>query len=261
MTGPEPEIDVMRPGHLFASMRGLTLSALIAGGLSLSITHASEAFAQVTTSDASLDALPQPDKAAPPHKAHSAHSHHSDVSHSAKNAGKKSSTAPDKQAATASTPAHKAPAATIPAAPPPVPELTPPPQVEIHPFPMPADPAIVDKAEGAVIDIPGGTRITFAADSADLNAATHAAVVKFADSLKSDPSARAILDISASGSANDESRPRRLALMRGLAARAILMNAGIPSTRIYVRVGSPVEKPSPETPADRVDMRLSDALP
>lgn len=166
---------------------------------------------------------------------------------------------------TAAAPAHPVtppPAATIPLAPPPPPVLTPPPiPVELHPFPMPPDPAPVKDAVGEVRPIVGGLRITFAPDSDHLNQDTKNAVLAFAKMLKEQPDIRGLVDITASGVPNDPSRPRRMSLSRGLAIRAVLMNAGIPSTRIYIRVIGLPGKTGIETPADRADMRRSDEVP
>lgn len=154
---------------------------------------------------------------------------------------------------------HAPPAATIPQAPPPVPVLTPPPvQVEIHPFPMPADPVAVKDAVGTVRPIEGGLRLTFAPDKADLNTETRNGVLAFARMLKENPDVHGLVDVTASGVPNDPSRPRRVALQRGLAVRAVLMNDGIPSTRIYVRVIGLPDKTGILTPADRADLRRSD---
>ncbi|GEN60214.1 OmpA family protein, partial [Acetobacter nitrogenifigens] len=158
-------------------------------------------------------------------------------------------------------PGKPPPPPTIPPAPPPIPILTPPPTpVDLHPFPNPADPPAVKDAQGAATPIDGGVRITFAAKSFDLNAETRDAVLAFVKALQEKPDSRALIDAIGSGAPNDPSRPRRMALQRGLAVRAVLMNAGVPSTRIYVRVLPALASPSPE-PADRVDIRRSDAVP
>lgn len=162
----------------------------------------------------------------------------------------------------AAKPAKPPPAATIPAAPPPPPVLTPlviP--VELHPFPIPPDPQPSKDAKGDVVPISGGLRVTFGADSDQLNQETKNGILAFANMLKEHPDVRALVDVTASGVPNDLSRPRRMSLSRGLVIRAVLMNAGIPSTRIYVRVIGLPNKTGIETPADRADIRRSDEAP
>ncbi|WP_291367025.1 hypothetical protein [Acetobacter sp. UBA5411] len=165
-------------------------------------------------------------------------------------------------APSAAKPSKPPPAATIPAAPPPPPVLTPiviP--VELHPFPIPPDPQPSKDAKGDVLPISGGLRVTFGADSAQLNPETKNGILAFAKMLKEHPDVRALVDVTASGVPNDLSRPRRMSLSRGLVIRAVLMNAGIPSTRIYVRVIGLPNKTGIETPADRADIRRSDEAP
>ncbi|MCP1269609.1 OmpA family protein [Acetobacter cerevisiae] len=160
------------------------------------------------------------------------------------------------------TPAHPPVPATIPLAPPPVPQLTPaPPDVELHPFPMPAQPAIDEKATGTVFTIPGGVRVTFAAGAATLNPETHQALLGFAQSLADKPHVRALIDAYSSGAVDDPSLPRRMSLSRGLAARSVLMNSGIPSTRIYLRVIGLPKTPADHGGQDYIDIYQSDAVP
>jgi hypothetical protein len=63
------------------------------------------------------------------------------------------------------------------------------------------------------------------------------------------------LDAHAPGSPEDQSTPRRLSLARGLAVRSILINAGIPSTRIYVHALGTIRLG--KTEPDRVDVTLT----
>lgn len=173
-----------------------------------------------------------------------------------------SSTAAPASNAKPAAPTHPAVPATIPLAPPPVPQLTPaPPDVELHPFPMPAQPAIDEKATGTVSTIPGGVRVTFAAGAATLNPETHQALLGFAQSLADKPHVRALIDAYSSGAVDDPSLPRRMSLSRGLAARSVLMNSGIPSTRIYLRVIGLPKTPVPNGGQDYIDIYQSDAVP
>lgn len=133
--------------------------------------------------------------------------------------------------------------------------------MEVHPFPIPAQPAIDEKAVGAVSTIPGGIRLTFAAGAATLNPATHQALLAFGQSLSEKPHVRALIDAYSSGAVDDPSMPRRMALSRGLAARSVLMNGGIPSTRIYLRVIGLPKAPAPNGGQDYIDIYQSDAVP
>ncbi|MGO3518821.1 MAG: hypothetical protein ACTINM_10095 [Acetobacter cibinongensis] len=265
------------------SLSSQALAALCA----LILLPAATAHAQVLTNSQALDSLggapaaqpkPQEDKpvqAAPPqHKAPPAVKKESE---SAKKSGpvKSKATATPAQPKVAATPekpataskappAHTPPAATIPPAPPPVPKLTePPPDIELHPFPVPPQPTVDLKAVGEVQPLPNGVRITFAAGSADLNPTTHQAILGFGQRLSDKPHVRAMIDAYSSGMADDPSLPRRMALSRGLAARSVLMNGGIPSTRIYLRIiGIPKgQAAKPDTAQDHIDIYQSDAAP
>ncbi|MFT8783833.1 MAG: OmpA family protein, partial [Acetobacter syzygii] len=145
---------------------------------------------------------------------------------------------------------------------PPVPQLTPAPSdVEVHPFPIPPQPAVQVQAQGVVTAIPGGIRLTFAPGSADLNPETHQAILTFGQNLAYKPHVRALINAYSSGAADDPSLPRRMSLARGLAARSVLMNGGIPSTRIYVRVIGVPKDAKPGVPEDHIDIYQSDAEP
>ncbi|WP_374196889.1 OmpA family protein, partial [Acetobacter sp. P1H12_c] len=128
-------------------------------------------------------------------------------------------------------------------------------------FPMPAQPAIDEKATGTVSTIPGGVRITFAAGAATLNPETHQALLAFGQALSEKPHVRALIDAYSSGAVDDPSMPRRMALSRGLAARSVLMNGGIASTRIYLRVIGLPKAPAANGGQDYIDIYQSDAVP
>ncbi|MCQ8240882.1 OmpA family protein [Rhizosaccharibacter radicis] len=205
------------------------------------------AAAQITTNQGALDSLgggKAPAKGA---------THHALAKRKTPNKGAHPAAA-RKPAGHAAAPARPAPSPTIPAAPPPPPVLGPAPvQVPTHAPPPPPPVPVVQSATGSVESLPTGTRIGFGSGSADLNPATMKALGDFADSLKADPTKRAEIEAYGSGAPDDPSTPRRVALSRGLNARAVLINAGIPSTRIYVRaIGLPHDGGS----ADRVDLRL-----
>jgi outer membrane protein OmpA-like peptidoglycan-associated protein len=216
------------------------------------------AVAQVTTNQGALDALGPSShaKAAASHARTSRPATHPSGRHVQTHASSRKPAHPPAQPpATGPRP----PAATIPAAPPPppvfrVPVIT----VPLHPPAPPPPVPVVQTAIGTVTPIDGGTRIGFGGGSSDLNPATMQALHDFATRLKATPDSRAILDAAAVGTSDDPSTPRRLALSRGLAARAVLINDGIPSTRIYVRMA-----PNAAAGSDHVDLRTeaNDAAP
>jgi flagellar motor protein MotB len=105
-----------------------------------------------------------------------------------------------------------------------------------------------------VLHVPGGTRITFAPGSADLNPATDAALREIGAEAAKNPAAVVNVIAYAGGPKDDPSLPRRLSLDRALAARAVLMQAGVPSTRIYMRA---LGAAATEGPADRIDLVIT----
>lgn len=231
--------------------------------------------AQIVTSSSALDQLgAPPEKAKPAAPAKRAHdttptTREKGQSHTAarpptrevKTQESQSGTAAPSTASTAHAPVRPPPAATIPAAPPPLPVLTPTPDVALHPFPIPPQPTVVIAAKGAASPIAGGVRITFAAGSDELNPGTHQAILTFGQSLADKPNVRAIVLAYSSGAPNDPSLPRRMALLRGLAARSVLMNSGIASTRIYVRVIGQPPAGAAGAPQDYIDLTQSDSQP
>ena len=140
----------------------------------------------------------------------------------------------------------------VPAAPPSLPVVPPAVVVPLsRPAPPPPVPVNAD-APGAASPIPaGGVRITFGPDRQDLNPATADAIRAFGDTVKANPTAALDVLAYAAGTADDPSMPRRLSLARALAARAVLINDGLPSTRIYVRA---LGANAGDGPADRVDV-------
>lgn len=152
-----------------------------------------------------------------------------------------------------------APATPLPPRPPAVPVAPPaiaaiPPAVAVPVQPTPPPPAVPTAADapGEASPVPGGVRATFGADRSDLNPVTEAAIRAFAHPLVAGDKPVNVLAYAA-GSADDPSTPRRLALARALAARAVLINEGIPSTRIWVRALGPAGGGGP---ADRVDVSV-----
>ena len=133
------------------------------------------------------------------------------------------------------------PAAVLPpVAAPPAPSATP-------ALPVP----VLQDAAGTATKLANGIRITFGQGKADLNPATAAALQALAQGVKNDPNVDLNVYAYAAGAADDPSTPRRLSLSRALAARAVLINGGIASTRIYPRALGAT--PS-DGPADHVDV-------
>ena len=158
--------------------------------------------------------------------------------------------------AQASTPAKTAKPA-IPVTPPAI--LALPPAVAVplaHPPPPPVVPLAAD-APGTASPIQNGVRVTFGPDRADMTAATAAALTTFAEGLLGQNTTSINIFAYAAGNADDPSTPRRLSLQRALAARAVLMQAGIPSPRIYPRALGPAGGDEP----DRVDVVTGTATP
>ncbi len=219
------------------------------------LAAAAPAGAQVTINPGALDALPKAEPAhrRPPRRvAHPAPAQH-------RAPGPPAAQAPAKPAPPVAT---AKPA--IPATPPAILAIPPPVVVPMmHPPPPPPVPVSAD-APGAASPIGGGLRITFGGDRFDFNPATEAALRAFARGLAKADTPVTIYAYAA-GSPDDPSTPRRLSLERALATRAVLMDEGIPSPRIYPRAlgpaGGTVEPdrvdvvtgaqapPSPESPA------------
>ena len=212
---------------------GLLLLALMAG------FPASPATAQVTVNPGVLDALPAPRPASPartparPAPPRPAGPHNPPVP----------ATQPVVRLAPPAAPPPNAPAPPIvpPAVVVPLARIAPPPPVPVSP-----------DAPGTASPLPaGGVRITFGPDRQDLNPATAQAIRTFGDSVKGNDTAALNVMAYAAGAPDDLSTPRRLSLARALAARAVLIAEGLPSTRIYVRA---LGASAGDGPADRVDV-------
>ncbi|WP_182947111.1 OmpA family protein [Gluconacetobacter takamatsuzukensis] len=250
---PPPHATPRRP----AASRALLAALSVLGGLAFAPAHA-----QVTTDDSALSALPA---ARPAPKPHPDHATPKPATPARPTADKPAAPAAD---APKAAPTRPVPAATIPTAPPPPPVIRPPVvDVPLHPPTLPPEVPAKADAVGAAVDLPRGVRLTFAAGSADMNAAMIDRVKGFATALLQVPYARAEIDATASGAADDVSTPRRLSLTRGLAIRSILIHAGVATTRIYVRaigVPAPGATKSPDTangtPPDHVDVTRSDMV-
>lgn len=146
----------------------------------------------------------------------------------------------------------------------PTPAAIPPPAVIVPTAPAPPLPtiAVADDAPGSAEPIPGGVRVTFGKDRADLNPGLVAAIRQVAAEAKARPGALDLVAYAA-GSPDDPSTPRRLSLSRALAVRAVLLHEGIDSPRIYVHaLGAADPQPgAPAAPADRVDLTQQGVAP
>ncbi len=166
---------------------------------------------------------------------------------------------PAAQASTARASNTPAKPPTVAPAPPPTvalaPAVTAPPKPTAPPPPVP----VVADATGVVSPLSNGVRITFGATSSDLNPAMVDAIRSLARTMDATAGSDVSLYAYSSGPADDPSTPRRLALQRALAVRAVLISEGIASTRIYPRVQAPTAPASSSTadPSDRVDMVMS----
>ncbi|GCE81065.1 hypothetical protein LV478_06905 [Komagataeibacter oboediens] len=231
------------------SLHGLIMLGAAAAGLSLSGTAAN---AQVTTSRNALDALGTPRRpailpdggsmSASPSGTTTAGPDNSAGSNTASRGGGDipGSHAPATAIASPAAIASLPPVATKP---PDNPVLRPPElHVPTHPFPMPPEVKADPQARGRAERITGGTRLHFTTQAADMNSRMIAALQTFATVMQKLPDQHISITAYGEGRADDPSTPRRVALSRGLAARSVLLHAGIAPTRIYVRaVGLPDE--------------------
>lgn len=97
--------------------------------------------------------------------------------------------------------------------------------------------------------------MTFGSGEQTLNPATFAALKHLAAVAAKEDVRSVSVNAYAPGDPSDPSTPRRLALARALAVRALLREAGIPSERIYMR--ALLAEPAARAPANRVDVTLT----
>jgi outer membrane protein OmpA-like peptidoglycan-associated protein len=157
---------------------------------------------------------------------------------------------------TTATPARKPPP-PLPTAPPANPVIAPPPFVmPAHKPPPPPPVPVRADATGAAQALPGNIeRITFGPGSSDLNPATAEAIRQIAAAAIANPALTVTITAWAAGNNDDPSTPRRISLDRALAARAVLINAGVISERIHA-VAKGFADPG-AGPIDRVDVMTS----
>ncbi len=195
---------------------------------SLALPATAPALAQVTTDESALKAIaptaPAAGATAPPASPPTANRTASSQARVHR---------PSHHAATTPHAAKPALPPQVPLAPPPNPVIVPPPQVlPVHAPALP--PAITPNpaAPTTATPIASGTRLVFGAGNADLNQATLQALQAVAASAKADPEMQVTITAWAPGVPEDPSTPHRLSLDRALAARAVLIHAGIASERI-----------------------------
>lgn len=201
--------------------------------------------AQVTMNQGALDALPRekPHRRPTPHRA----PRPAPQAQPAPQSAAPPPTPPPPQVTAPAKPAKPA----IPATPPAILALPPPTPVPLaHPPPPPTVP-VADDAPGEARAIAGGVRVTFGPDRVDLNPATVAALRDFARGLAAQSGTSVNIYAYAAGNPEDPSTPRRLSLERALAARAVLLDEGIASPRIYPRALGPA---GGSADPDRVDV-------
>ena len=113
------------------------------------------------------------------------------------------------------------------------------------------DAAVAGRPPPAVPPPDGVIRIVFAGGDSELSGMARAVLDSVAGRLAADPTLRIVLKAYASAEDATASAARRLSLMRALAARSHLIDAGIDATRIDVRaLGAKYE----DGPPDRVDI-------
>lgn len=245
----------LSPFSLLKKRNQLLLTAACSA---LIILSSSVAMAQVSVNQSALNNLGDGNKAKA--KAPKKNNRHPEKKKSKKESTqkKKIATTSAKPQATATKPA---PIPTIPPAPPPVPvfkdaDIV----VPLHPPAPPAMPKVVKDAKGEVQTTKLHTLLIFDDNGVDLNESMMKAIMDYANMLKQHPNATVYLNAYSHGNPDDLSTPRRVALNRGLAIRAVLINQGIPSTRIYLLAKGIPETQVKNLSPDHVEMIRSDLM-
>lgn len=240
--------------------RPILLSLLVSAGLPAALLTCLPATAQVTSNDEALpQAAPKPasKQVAQGKSAHDKkrlEKHHEAPAHHETGDKTVDTTAPH-HAPPSHVPAAKrvGPPPDVPANPP-HPVVIPPPGVKVptHPPVPPEDVKADPKATGKIEARPNGLRILFDANSSGMSQPMIDAVKEEAKKLATRPTVRVTLWASASGSTEDLSTPRRIALTRALVVRALLIREGVATTRIYPRATGLAAAGS--NPPDRLDI-------
>jgi outer membrane protein OmpA-like peptidoglycan-associated protein len=151
-------------------------------------------------------------------------------------------------------PGFHAPLPALPGNPPdgvalaPLPPPTPPTN-KSNPPPAPVTPT----AAGIGQAFPGGMRITFGGGQGELSQVSEKSLKALVEQAPKTETISYNVLAYAPGTPEDPSTSRRLSLARALAVRSVLMEAGVPSTRIYVRaLGATAGSSTP----DRVDVSV-----
>ena len=151
------------------------------------------------------------------------------------------------------------PQVRVPLAPPPAPVLPPALVVPTRPPAPPAPAPVAADAPGTATAIQDGLRVTFGEGRADLNPGTESALRSLAHHATLGDTSFTVAAF-APGVPEDPSTPRRLSLSRALTVRAVLIAAGIPSIRVYVKALG-ASRGVEDGPADRVDVTLAATNP
>lgn len=166
--------------------------------------------------------------------------------------------APPPSTATAKAPAAAQPPLPVP---PPLP-VAPPPSAVLAPIPPPPAAApgkppppapmpVSASATGAAVPMAGGLSITFGPGQGELSQTSDQTLQSFVRSLPRSEAISYNVVAYAAGTPEDPSTARRVSLARALSVRGVLMGAGVPSSRIYVRA---LGATGGNGPADRVDV-------
>lgn len=235
-------------------MRQTSLAAILLVFASIAPGDIVPASAQVTVDLKALDAVPPPSAppVRPPAKPRPAKPNPAvDVKQAAP--VRSASPRPQANAPIANPPAANPPASRppLPTAPPPTANLPPQPGPTPQPVPALVPPPVSATAKGGGAPFAGGLRVTFGGGAGELSPASETALKEFIQTVPQSEATTFNVQAYSAGTAEDPSTARRLSLSRGLSVRSVLMGAGVPSSRIYVRA---LGTASGAGPADRADV-------
>jgi outer membrane protein OmpA-like peptidoglycan-associated protein len=232
--------------HLLAGFAATGAAAALA------LAIAVPARAQVTTDPRALDAL-KPGTEAPAQPSQPARPAAPRPQPPARSAAPAQQPTP-----TPAPPPPAPPQVRVPLAPPPPPSLPPALAVPARPPAVPSPAPVVADAPGAATPLDQGVRLTFGEGRSDFNPGTDSALRTLAR--EAPPASTFTVTAFAPGTPEDPSTPRRLALSRGLAVRAVLIAEGVASPRIYVKALGATAAIA-EGPPDRVDVTVAAPSP